>query len=119
MSAELVLALATGILFAAGAYLLLERSTVKILLGIILFGNATNLLVFNCARLVRGEPPLIRKGETSLSGTFADPLGQALILTAIVISFGVLAFAMILVRRAYDALGSEDAKELVEQESDL
>ena len=119
MSAELILALATGILFATGAYLLLERSTVKVLLGIILFGNATNLLVFNSSRLVRGEPPLIRKGESMLTGTFADPLGQALILTAIVISFGVLAFAMILVRRAYDALGSDDVKELVEQEPKL
>ncbi|MCB0824942.1 MAG: NADH-quinone oxidoreductase subunit K [Armatimonadetes bacterium] len=113
---NLVLALTIGFLFATGTYLLLRRSTVKILLGIVLLGNATNLVVFLCARLIRGRPPIIQGEDHVLHAPYADPLGQALILTAIVISFGVLAFAMILVRRGYDIFGTDDTDTFIEEE---
>lgn len=115
---ELCVALLIGILFTTGVYLLLERTTVKFLLGLVLLGNATNLVVFVGARLMRGAPPLIAKGEKTLEGSFADPLGQALILTAIVISFGVLAFAMMLIRRAYDALHSDNVDSLIHEDEE-
>lgn len=115
---NLVLAITIGSLFATGTYLLLRRSTVKILLGIVLLGNATNLVVFLCARLVRGRPPIIQDQDHILYPPYADPLGQALILTAIVISFGVLAFTMILVRRGYDIFGTDDADTFIEEEQE-
>lgn len=111
---NLVLALTIGGLYSAGAYLLLSRSMIRILFGIVLLGNATNLTVFTCARIIRGAAPLIKEDQKVLAPPFADPLGQALILTAIVISFGVLAFAMVLIKRGYDAYGIDDTDALVE-----
>ena len=111
---NIVLAFTIGALYAAGTYLLLSRSTIKLLFGLVLLGNATNLLVFTCARVVRGGAPLMAKDEKVLEAPYADPLGQALILTAIVISFGVLAFAMVLVRRGYDSLETEDTDRMTE-----
>jgi len=97
-----------GALYAAGAYLILRRSIVKLLFGLMLLSNATNMLIFTSARLVRGRPPLVKEGEDVLAAPFADPLGQALILTAIVISFGLLAFAFVLVKKTYQAIGDDD-----------
>lgn len=111
---NLVLAFTIGILYATGTYLLLSRSAIKLLFGLVLLGNATNLLVFTCARVIQGRAPLIREGEKHLMPPYADPLGQALILTAIVISFGVLAFAMVLVRRGYDSLNTDDTDDMTE-----
>ena len=112
----LILAIVIGSLFATGAYLIMRRSTIKLLFGLVLLGNATNLLVFTSARLVRERTPLVELGQTELIAPYPDPLAQALILTAIVISFGVLAFAMILVKRAYDSFGTDDVEALIEPE---
>jgi multicomponent Na+:H+ antiporter subunit C len=80
---------------------------IRILLGLALLGHAANLLIFVAAGLTRGRPPIV--GDTPPPpGTFADPIPQALILTAIVIGFGVFAFALILVRRAVEITGTED-----------
>lgn len=111
---NIVLALTSGLLFAAGVYLLLGRSLVRLLFGLAILGNAVNLLVFTCSRPVRGRDPIIPVGQDTLVPPYSDPLGQALILTAIVISFGVLAFAMVLVRRGVDTLESEDADAVCE-----
>jgi multicomponent Na+:H+ antiporter subunit C len=105
---ETLLALATGILFGAGVYLMLRRSLIKVVLGLGLVSNAANLLIFTSASLRRGVPPIVPPGSDALSAAAADPLPQALILTAIVITFGVQAFALVLVYRAYLATGSED-----------
>ncbi|MCK6547650.1 Na+/H+ antiporter subunit C [Myxococcota bacterium] len=104
------LALVIGALYAAGIYMMLRRSLVKLLVGLILLSHAANLLIFTVAGITRGAPPLIREGETRLSGS-ADPLPQALVLTAIVISFGVLAFATCLFYRAHAAAGTDDLDE--------
>lgn len=108
----LVLALVVGTLFAGGLYMMLRRNLVKILIGLLLLSHAANLFVFTLGRLVRGIPPLIPDGETRLIPPYADPVPQALILTAIVISFGVTAFAIILLRQAYLSLGTEDLNKL-------
>jgi multicomponent Na+:H+ antiporter subunit C len=105
---NLALPILIGALFATGAYLIMRRSIVKLLFGLLILGNATNLLIFTSARLVRGRPPIVPEGQTVPAPPYADPLGQALILTAIVISFGLLAFAFTLVKKTYQAVGDDD-----------
>lgn len=109
---ETIMAFVIGGLFAAGLYMLLRRSIVKLLIGLVLLSNAANLLIFTAAGFVRARPPLIPEGASRPLTEIADPLPQALILTAIVISFGVLAFAMALVHRVYQATGSDDLDEM-------
>ncbi len=105
---EFALAVVTGGLFAAGFYLMLRRNLVKVIIGLVLLGHAANLLIFASAGLVRGTPPLIAAEATEPPQPFADPLPQALILTAIVIGFGVIAFATVLAYRAFQAVGTDD-----------
>lgn len=106
---EILLSCAVGALFAAGTYMMLRRSMVKLIAGLILLSHGTNLLIFLSGRLVRGKAPIVPEGETVLVGDYADPLPQALILTAIVIGFGLLAFALILVRRVSEETHSDDS----------
>lgn len=103
---EFLLALLVGLLYAAGIYLLLRRSIIKLILGFVLIGNAVNLLIFTVGRVMKGHPPIINSSVTD--NIYTDPIPQALILTAIVISFGVQAFAIILVKRAYKTVGTDD-----------
>lgn len=105
---ETILALVIGWLYATGLYLMLQRSVIKLALGLALLSHAANLLVFTAGGLRRAQPPLIAEGSTLPEASFADPLPQALVLTAIVISFGVLAFALALVHRAYSTVGTDD-----------
>lgn len=105
---EPVMAVVVGALFATAIYMMLRRSIVKLVIGLILLSNAANLLIFTSGGLTRGLPPLIDKGMKLPSGGWADPLPQALILTAIVISFGVLAFAVVLIHRAYEVVEEDD-----------
>ena len=71
-----------------------------------------NLLIFTAGGLTRGKAPIIAEGEAQAIYPMADPLPQALILTAIVISFGVLAFAMVLVHRTYQTIGTDDSDQM-------
>jgi multicomponent Na+:H+ antiporter subunit C len=109
---EVLLAIAIGAIYTAALYLMLRRSVVKLILGLSLFGHASNLLIFASGRLVEGRPPLIGEGAKSLEGLpavdYTDPLPPALILTAIVIGFAILAFAAVLVKRAVDEVGTDD-----------
>jgi multicomponent Na+:H+ antiporter subunit C len=109
---EPLLALMTGGLFATGLYLMLRRSIVKLLIGLVLLSNAANLVIFTAAGLTRGKPPLVPEGATAPLEAVADPLPQALVLTAIVISFGVLAFAMVLVHRTHQMVRTDDLDDL-------
>lgn len=107
----LTLALLVGILFATGTYMILRRGQIKLILGLALLGHGVNLLLFNAGVLTRGQPPVILNkkayAEIIASSNFADPLPQALILTAVVISFGITAFIVVLVDRR-DALTGSD-----------
>jgi multicomponent Na+:H+ antiporter subunit C len=107
-----LMAFVVGGLFAAGLYLMMRRSIVKLTIGLVLLSQAANLLIFTASGLTRGAPPLVPSGESSPPAPFADPLPQALILTAIVFSFGVLAFTVVLVKRAYQTVGTDDLDEM-------
>lgn len=111
---ELVFALMVGTLYSCALYMLLRRSLVKLIVGLILLGAGSNLLIFTAAGLVRGHPPLIPSDTTSIAAPYADPVPQALILTAIVISFGVTIFAVALIYRTTRTLGTDDADDLTE-----
>jgi multisubunit Na+/H+ antiporter MnhC subunit len=103
VSVSLILVVVMAVLFACGVYLLLERSMTRVLLGFLLVGNATNLLLLLMAG-VPGVAPIVEDGQ---SRPMTDPLPQALILTAIVITFGVSAFLMALIYRSW-RLAKED-----------
>jgi len=109
---EFVLAILVGGLFAAGLYTILRRSIVRIAIGLVLLGHAANLLIFTAARLTRYAAPIVPAGAETVTQPVADPLPQAMILTAIVISFGVLVFALVLIRRVYSVVGSDDVDSL-------
>ena len=100
MSVSVALLGAMAVMYACGVYLLLEKSVTRIIIGILLLGNATNLLLLSLSG-PPGAPPIAG------SGTSSDPLPQALILTAIVITFAVSAFLMALVYRSW-RLAQED-----------
>jgi multicomponent Na+:H+ antiporter subunit C len=108
----LVMAILVGGLYTAGLYLLLSRSTVKLLFGLLLLGHAANLLILTAGGLVRAQPPIVPPDATLPPPGHADPLPQALILTAIVISFAVLAFAAVLVKRVYAVAGTDDSEQM-------
>lgn len=117
---ELVLVFFIGLLYASGIYLILRRSMVRLLLGILILGNATNMLIFLLGNITKGKPPIIGASLKNFSDIYADPLPQALILTAIVISFGLTSFAIVLLKRVYALVGSDDLDDLnTPEEEDL
>ena len=107
---EILMALIVGTLFGTGTYMLLRRSIVKLIIGLGLLSHGANLLLFTMGGLMRGAAPLIDPSTTDTM--VADPVPQALILTAIVISFGVTAFVLVLAYRANQATGHDDLDEL-------
>lgn len=109
---NIILALVIGGLYGAGLFMMLRRSITKLLFGLILWGHGSNLLIFVSCGLVRGAPPLIPEGQTTLEPPYADPVAQALILTAIVISFAVVAFTAVLLYRIYQTIGTDDIDQL-------
>ena len=109
---EVLLAFIIGGLYAAGLYLMMRRSIVRLIIGLVLLGQAANLLIFTLGRLTRGRPPLIPLDSTDPVAPFADPLPQALILTAIVIGFGVMAFTVVLIKIAYQTVGTDDLDDM-------
>ena len=109
---ETLMAFVVGVLYATAIYMILRRSIVKLVIGLVLLSNAANLLLFTSAGMTRGAPPLVPQGESVPAGVVADPLAQALILTAIVIGFGVLAFAVVLIRRAYEVVQADDMNQM-------
>ncbi|MBO0588702.1 Na(+)/H(+) antiporter subunit C [Sporosarcina sp. E16_8] len=94
---EFLMAIVIGILFMAAVYLILSRSILKIILGTGLLSHGAHLLLLTMGGLGGTSPPVLAEGVTD----YADPLPQALILTAIVISFGVTAFILVLAYRSY------------------
>lgn len=105
---EIIVAITTGVLFGAGIYMLLRRSVTKLVIGIILLSNATNLLLFVAAGLKAGKPAIIPEGDALPETMPSDPVPQALILTAIVISLGIIAFTLALQYVHYISTGKED-----------
>ncbi len=117
---ELLLAVLIGVLYASGVYMMLRRSMVKLLIGILLLGNGANMLIFLLGRITKGKPPVISPDAKTFTDIYADPVPQALILTAIVISFGLTAFAIVLLKRVYVLVNSDDLDDLnTPEEEDL
>jgi multicomponent Na+:H+ antiporter subunit C len=106
---EGVIALVVGVILTTGTYLLMRRSTVRLILGLLMLTHAANLVIFTGAGLRRGSPPLLGVEDIEV---YADPLPQALILTAIVIGFGLTAFTLVLAYRVNRSIESDDLDEL-------
>lgn len=100
---EILVASAIGLLTAGGVYLLLQAHTFPMVLGLTLISYAVNLFIFVMGRLASGIPPLI----SDQAAAYADPLPQALVLTALVIGFGMTAFVVVLAVRARHAHDSD------------
>lgn len=100
MEANLMYLLASGVMMAAGTYLVLDRAMTKMLLGILLIGNGVNLLILQAGGPA-GSPPIMGRESTEHGEQIADPLAQAMILTAIVIAMALTAFILTLAYRQY------------------
>ncbi len=105
---DFLIAILIGTLFAAGIYCILRRSIMKVIIGIMLLSQAANLLVFASAGLTRSVPVFADAKSGSAPLGHADPIPQALVLTAIVIGFGLVIFSIALLLKAYRSVKSDD-----------
>jgi multicomponent K+:H+ antiporter subunit C len=104
---ELALSIAIGLLVAAGTWLTLRARSFDVVLGLTLLSYAINLAIFAMGRLAPGKPPLVREGTAGALATHTDPLPQALVLTAIVISFAMTAVLLAIAVRSRAANRSD------------
>lgn len=102
---ETVLAVLAGVLTTCAVWLMLSGNLLRFLFGLLLMSNAVNLAIFAAGRLTYGAPPLLETGGGLPGYDMANSLPQALLLTAIVIGFGLFAFALALTIRAYRSFG--------------
>ena len=110
---NVLMAVVVGVMVASGLYLMLQRRLLHLLLGIALLGNGVNMSIVIAAGIDhQAKPPVIPLGETALQAPYADPLPQALVLTAIVIGFGVLGFAVALAWRTFHLSRDDDMDQL-------
>ena len=109
---EPLFAVLGGALFTVAIYLFMSKHIIRILMGAAILGNAVNLLIFTAGRVTREVPPIIPGDADALTGAAANPLPQALILTAIVISFSFFCFLLVLGYRAYQDLKTDDTDEM-------
>ncbi|WP_439185218.1 NADH-quinone oxidoreductase subunit K [Carboxylicivirga taeanensis] len=108
---EILIAILVGVLYTAGAYMVLRRSILKFIIGLIFLSNATNLFVFLSSGLVAGQPAFVTTAQPS-GEHMADPLPQALVLTAVVIGFGLIVFALALKLKFFETTGTDDLDQL-------
>ncbi|MET0985351.1 MAG: Na+/H+ antiporter subunit C [Steroidobacteraceae bacterium] len=109
---ELIVALAIGVLTGSGTWLILRPRTFQVIMGLALISYGVNLFIFSMGRLVTDRPPII--GDQSVDpSAYADPVPQALVLTAIVISFATTALFLVLLLAARGLTGTDhvDGKE--------
>ena len=107
---NLVMALTVGVLYAVGFYLMLQRSLMRVLIGVVVLGHGTNLLL----QLVGGPPARVPIVGNSPLETFADPLPQALALTAVVITFALTTFLLALGYRSFTLIGHDEVQDDLE-----
>ena len=110
---ELILALGIGVLTGSGVWLLLRPRTFQVIIGLSLLSYAVNLFIFSTGGLRTGAPPVLERGMAGSLATYADPVPQALVLTAIVISFATTALFLVLILAARGLTGTDhvDGKE--------
>ncbi|MGL1922073.1 MAG: Na+/H+ antiporter subunit C [Hyphomicrobiales bacterium] len=109
---EFYLTVLVGLIFATSTYLMMSRSVIRLVLGVALLGNAVNLLIFTVGRVTREIPPIIPADQHGTLTGIANPLPQALILTAIVIGFALFSFVLVLTYRAYESLGTDNSDDM-------
>ncbi|MBN2629861.1 MAG: Na+/H+ antiporter subunit C [Rhodobacteraceae bacterium] len=100
---EILVAIALGLLTSAGVYLILRQRTFPLIVGLTLLSYAVNVFIFAAGRLVTGLPPIYDKAAAG----YTDPLPQALVLTAIVISFGMTAVIVMMALGAFLETGDD------------
>lgn len=105
---EVLMIFAIGILFTVSTYLILTKSLLRVVLGVLILSHGAHLLFLTLSGLKTGSPPLL--GEEA--GAYTDPLPQALVLTAIVIGFGITAFMLVLAYRTYKVHETDNFDEL-------
>ena len=110
----LALAILIAVLYALGLFLVLGRSTVKLVLGLALLSHGANLILFVAGGIIAGRPPFVPLGQNKPTPPFTDPLPPALLLTAIVIFLAFTAFAIVLTKRLYQVAGTDDTRSLSE-----
>ncbi|TFD95939.1 Na(+)/H(+) antiporter subunit C [Jeotgalibacillus sp. R-1-5s-1] len=110
---EILMSIVVGVLFTSAVYLILSKSLLRVIIGTALLSHGAHLLLLTMSGLKTGDAPVLLDGVTS----YTDPLPQALVLTAIVISFGVTAFFLVLAYRAYQELGTDNMEEMKGNES--
>ncbi|MFA5538340.1 MAG: Na+/H+ antiporter subunit C [Gemmobacter sp.] len=101
---EIMIAVTVGLLVACGAYLMMAGRLLPYIFGLVLLSNAGNLVIFGSGRLTYARPPLVPEGSPAPEGLVANALPQALILTAIVIGFGLMSFALALAFRSWQEM---------------
>ncbi len=116
---QTLLAILSGVFVTCGIFCILRRSLLKLAIGIMLLGQAANLIIFSSAGLKTSEPAIIAPDQTTLTGEYADPVPQALILTAIVIGFGFTAFLLALLHRSYKKLQTDDIEQLKNTDTEI
>jgi len=109
---EVPFAIVVGVLFASGLYLMMQRNLMRFVFGLLLLSGAVNVLIFTAGRVTRGAAPIIPDGLYAPVGDVANSLPQAVVLTAIVIGFGLIAFTLVLLLRVYERLGTVKTDEL-------
>lgn len=112
---ELLFALTAGVLYASGLYLMLRRRLAQLIIGLGLLTNGTNILIFTSGGLTRTNAPVLAADALETTEPFADPVPQALILTAIVIGFGTTAFLLVVAIKAFQATQTDHVQELAER----
>jgi len=105
---DFAVAALAGVFITVAVYLLLSRAMIRMLLGVVILGNAVNLVIFAAGRLTREVPPIVPPGLEVPEGAIANPLPQALILTAIVIGFAMFSYLLVLSYRAYQSLSADN-----------
>lgn len=115
---ESLLAIVVGVLVAVSIFLLLRRHMLRLIFGLMLITNAVNLLLFTLGRVTRDQPPVVPPGATVPTPPYANPVPQALILTSIVISLGMLAFVLMLIYRTEKVFDTIDVDDLQAERGD-
>lgn len=108
-----ILSITAGTLVAAGTYMIMQRRLLQVVLGLSLLSHATNIMIIASGWIGDGRAPIILPGEKNIDPAgFVDPLPQAMVLTAIVISFAMTAFLLVLVLSAYRRFQTDDVDEI-------
>jgi multicomponent Na+:H+ antiporter subunit C len=113
---EIILTLIIGLLTASGCYLLLQRRLLRVVIGLSIISQAANLVIFTAGKVPSFKPAFIASSDKVLTGATADPLPQALILTAIVIGFAMVAFFIVLTYRVFKETGTDNIDKMLESD---